>query len=94
MDQGTIKTSKTCYIRNTFEYAIAKTIGDNVISLTEFWENYNIRHAIENIHFAWQQIPANNIRGESGSAFCLIVQIIEISKKKKQILEENLDLMD
>jgi hypothetical protein len=31
--------------------------------LTEFWKNYNIRHAIDNIPHAWQQITANNMCG-------------------------------
>jgi hypothetical protein len=58
MDQGAIATFKACYIRKTFELATAKTTGDDAISLTEFWKNHNITHAIENIHPAWQQIPA------------------------------------
>ncbi|XP_063152245.1 uncharacterized protein LOC134492057 isoform X1 [Candoia aspera] len=63
MDQGVIATFKAYYIRRTFEQAIAKTTGDDAVSLTEFWKNYNIRHAIENIHHAWQQITADNMRG-------------------------------
>jgi hypothetical protein len=62
-DQGIIKTSKAYYVRNTFEQVIAKTIGNDAISLTEFLEYYNIRHAIENIQQVWQLITANNIRG-------------------------------
>jgi hypothetical protein len=46
----TIATFKAYYIRETFEQTTVKTTGDDVISLTEFWKNYNIRHAIENIH--------------------------------------------
>jgi hypothetical protein len=63
MNQGTIATFKAYYTRKTSEQTIAKTIEDNVISLTEFWKNYNIRHAIENIHHAWRQTTANNMRG-------------------------------
>jgi hypothetical protein len=37
------------YIRKTFGETIAKTTGDNAISLAEFWKNYNIGRAVENI---------------------------------------------
>jgi hypothetical protein len=58
MNQGTIAIFKAyyVYIRKTFEPAIDKIIGDDAISLTELWKNYNIRSAIENIHYALQQI--------------------------------------
>jgi purine nucleoside permease len=72
MDQGTIATFQAYYIRKTSEQAIAKITEGDVISLTEFWKNYNIRHAIENIHHTWQQTTANNI---CGSTFCHIVEI-------------------
>uniref|UniRef100_A0A5F8GLC9 Tigger transposable element-derived protein 1-like n=1 Tax=Monodelphis domestica TaxID=13616 RepID=A0A5F8GLC9_MONDO len=62
MDQGTIATFKAYYLRKIFEQAVVKTIGDDAMSLTDFWENYNIRDAVENIHHAWQQITANNMR--------------------------------
>jgi hypothetical protein len=63
MDQGTISAFKAHYIRTTCEQAIAETTEDGAVSLTEFWKNYNIRHAVENIHHAFQEITANNIRG-------------------------------
>ncbi|XP_043835158.1 tigger transposable element-derived protein 1-like [Dromiciops gliroides] len=62
MNQGTIATFKAYYLRKIFEQAATKTIGNDAMSLTDFWENYNIRDAIENIHHAWQQITANNMR--------------------------------
>jgi hypothetical protein len=52
----------TIHIRKTFEQAIAKTTEDDAISLTEFRKNY-IRHTTENIHHAWQELIANNMRG-------------------------------
>jgi hypothetical protein len=64
MDQVTIATFMAYYIRKIFEQLIAKTTGDDAISLTEFWKNYNVRRAIENIHNVWQQIIANNMCGE------------------------------
>jgi hypothetical protein len=81
MDQGTIATFKAYYIRKTFEYAIPKTTEYDAIFLTEFWKNYNMRHAIENIHNFWHQIIAKTCV-ECGSALCIIVQIVVISKKK------------
>jgi hypothetical protein len=46
-----------------YEIHYYKTTGDNAISLTELWKNYNFRYAIESIHHAWQQITTNNTRG-------------------------------
>ncbi|XP_036597382.1 tigger transposable element-derived protein 1-like [Trichosurus vulpecula] len=62
MNQGNVAIFKAYYLRKIFEQADAKTTGDEAMSLTDFWGNYNIRDAIENIHHAWQQITTNNMR--------------------------------
>jgi hypothetical protein len=63
MDQWIIATFKAYYMTKKFEQATAKTTEDDAVSLTKFWKNYNMRHATENIHHAWQQITANNMHG-------------------------------
>jgi hypothetical protein len=50
MDQDIISTSKAYYLWRTFEQAVqAATTVESAISLTQFWKNFNIRQAIENI---------------------------------------------
>uniref|UniRef100_A0A5S6Q0H6 DDE-1 domain-containing protein n=1 Tax=Trichuris muris TaxID=70415 RepID=A0A5S6Q0H6_TRIMR len=62
MDQAIIGTFKAYYLRETFQQAIAKTTDDNPISLVQFWKNYNIKNAIDNIANAWQKVSENNMR--------------------------------
>lgn len=62
MDQGVIATFKSYYLRRTFSRAIKATTGDNAPTLTEFWKNYNIRNAIENIGDAWHEVTPSNMR--------------------------------
>jgi hypothetical protein len=52
---------------------------DDTISLTEFWK-HNIRHAMENTMLGSKYMQTTCV--EYGSAFCVIVQIAVISKKK------------
>jgi hypothetical protein len=37
-------------------------MGEGAISMAEFWKNFNIRQAIENIYESWQEVTANTIR--------------------------------
>ncbi len=55
-------TFKAYYTRWTFSQDIEVTMGENAISLTDFWKNYNIRNAIENIDLAWSEITVSNMR--------------------------------
>ncbi|XP_055383839.1 tigger transposable element-derived protein 1-like [Condylostylus longicornis] len=48
MDHGVIATFKAYYIRKTFKQLI-EAVDNNECSIKEFWENYNIKKAIENI---------------------------------------------
>ena len=62
MDQGVIATFKAYYLRKTFAQAIEKTTGENVMTLTQFWKNFNIKNALENINEAWQEVTVSNMR--------------------------------
>jgi hypothetical protein len=62
MDQGIISTFKAFNLRRTFAQAAQATTGEGVISLTEFWKNFNIRQAIENIYEPWQEVTTNTMR--------------------------------
>jgi hypothetical protein len=60
MDQGIISTSEAYYLRRTF--AQASYNGEGAVSLTEFWKNFNIRQAFENICESWQEVVDNTMR--------------------------------
>ncbi len=62
MDQGAIATFKAYYIRRTFSQAIEVTMGENTISLTDFWKNYNVRNATDNIDLAWSEHTVSKMR--------------------------------
>ena len=63
MDQGVIATFKAYYLRRTFSQAIEKTAGDNAqITLTQFWKEFNIKNAVENIGHAWNEVTISNLR--------------------------------
>ena len=32
------------------------------MNLTEFWKNFNIKNAVENINDAWREVTASNMR--------------------------------
>ena len=38
------------------------TTGENDITLQEFWKKYSIKHAIANIHDAWEEVTASSMR--------------------------------
>lgn len=61
MDQGGIANFKAHYLRITFAQAIAGT--DKHQTLREFWKNYNIFHAINNISKGWSKVTTNCMNG-------------------------------
>ena len=56
MDQGVISTFKAYYLRRTFRQLINKTDGENKQFITNFWKNYNIMDAVDNISLSWNEV--------------------------------------
>ncbi|KFD68463.1 hypothetical protein M514_19289, partial [Trichuris suis] len=56
LDQGVIGASKAYYLRRTFKMLIDATDGENCETVMEFWKNYNLRMAIDNIVEAWNDV--------------------------------------
>ena len=52
MDQGIISNFKAYYLRQTFKQMFEKTDVEEKQSTREFWKNYNIMNAIENINLS------------------------------------------
>lgn len=62
MDLGVIATFKAIYLRTTFENAVRAVASDNPLSLKEFWKNFTIKDAIENIKVSWDHLTSSNMR--------------------------------
>ena len=56
MDQGAIANFKAHYLRRTFRQLFHVTDGLSQESIKQFWVNFNIRNAIENIDGVWEDI--------------------------------------
>ena len=63
MDQGVISNFESYYLRRTFHRLLKATDGDNMPSMKEFWKNYNILMAIENINLSWKEVRESCMNG-------------------------------
>ncbi|GFS63285.1 tigger transposable element-derived protein 1 [Trichonephila inaurata madagascariensis] len=63
MDQGVISNFKSYFVRRTFEQMFEKTDGEEKQSIREFWKNYNIMNAVENIDLSWNEITERSLKG-------------------------------
>ena len=61
MDQGVIATFKAYYIRKTFKQ-LFQAVDSNQCSIKEFWKNFNIMNAIENIGSSWQEVQQSCLK--------------------------------
>ena len=63
MDQGVISTFKAYYLRRIFQQLIDKTDGEDKQSISNFWKNYNIMDAVDNINFSWNEVTEKCLKG-------------------------------
>lgn len=56
MGQGVTSTFKAHYLRRTFEHILEATDGEDTAVVREFWRNYNIMDAVDNIAVAWEAL--------------------------------------
>lgn len=56
MAQGVASTFKAHYLRRTFEHMLEATDGEGTATIREFWQNYNILDAVDNIVIAWEAL--------------------------------------
>lgn len=63
MDQGVISNFKAYYLRRTFKQMFEKIDGEEKQSIREFWKNYNIMNAVENINLSWNEITERSLKG-------------------------------
>ncbi|KAM9191847.1 tigger transposable element-derived protein 1-like [Dugong dugon] len=56
MGQGVASTFKAHYLKRTFEHLLETTDGDDKATIREFWRNYDIMDAVDNIAVAWEEL--------------------------------------
>ncbi|XP_054426242.1 tigger transposable element-derived protein 1-like [Pteronotus mesoamericanus] len=56
MGQGVASTFKAHYLKRTFEHILEATDGEDTAVIREFWRNYNIMDAVDNIAVAWEAL--------------------------------------
>lgn len=56
MGQGVASAFKAHYLRRTFEHMLEATDGEDTATIREFWRNYNILDAVDNIAIAWEAL--------------------------------------
>ena len=64
MDQGVIVTFKRFYLRETFKQAIHDIDSDKAkkTTLKDFWSNFSIYNAIENVDTAWNEMKKKTMK--------------------------------
>lgn len=63
MDQGVMSNFKVYYFRRTFRQLIDKTDGEDKQSIRDFWKNYNIMDAVDNINLSWNEVTEKCLKG-------------------------------
>ncbi|XP_007091164.1 CENPB DNA-binding domain-containing protein 1 [Panthera tigris] len=56
MGQGIASAFKAHYVRRTFEHILEATDGEDTATIREFWRNYSIMDAVDNIALAWEAL--------------------------------------
>ena len=63
MGQGVVSTFKAYYLRRIFQQLIDKTDEGDKQSISNFWKNYNIMDAVDNINFSWNEVTEKCLKG-------------------------------
>jgi hypothetical protein len=63
MDQGVIATFKSYYLQRTFIQMVKNRAGEDKISVKDFWKNFNIKKAIDNIGDSWTEVSQSCMKG-------------------------------
>lgn len=91
MSQGVASTFKAHYLRRIFEHILEATDGEDTALIREFWRNYNIMDAIDNIALAWEALrpPTMNSVWKKIWPQCVRFQNISLTYNIAQ-LQENI----
>ena len=58
-----ISNFKAYYLQRTFRQLIDKTDGEDKQSIRDFWKNYNIMDAVDNINLSWNEVTEKCLKG-------------------------------
>jgi hypothetical protein len=92
MDQGVIATFKSCYLWRTFIQMVKATAGEDKISVKDFWKNFNIKKAIDNIGDAWTEVSQSCMKGVRKNIWPYVTDThdfdpeIELSNSRRDIV--------
>ena len=103
MDQGVIAAFKVYYLRQSLQEMIRK-MDTSGVSLKEYWKNYSILKAIDNIKMAWEEVivscmkdvwhkiwPSNENYGTNCDNLDMLIK--EISEIVEEVGLDNVDPM-
>ncbi|GLV32614.1 hypothetical protein CBL_00677 [Carabus blaptoides fortunei] len=90
MDQGVFAEFKTYYLRRTFNQAVRACEGENAFNFTEFWNDYNIRQAIDNIGASWDEVPAKTMNMVWKKLYPECVQFVDDFDNTLDTIKENI----
>ena len=81
MDQGVISNFKLYYLHRIFHQLLKATDRDIMSSMKEFWKNYNILMAIENIHLSWKKVKESCMDGTRRQLWpeCILKDIEDVN---------------
>ena len=63
MDQGVISNFKSYYLRRTFKQLLSATDANDTTTMKEFWKNYNVLKAVNNIGDSWNEVKLSCMNG-------------------------------
>ena len=61
MDQGITTAFKLCYVQRLMLQLLRETDAENKESLKRFWQDYNIKKALNNIKIAWEDVVPSTL---------------------------------
>ena len=61
MDQGVISTFKAYYLRRTMRQLVENTDSVDKSNVRQFWKEFNIKKAVDNIGHSWAEITLTNM---------------------------------
>ena len=101
MDQAVIATFKAYYLRQSLQDMI-RPMDTSWVFLKEYWKDYNILKAIDNIKMAWEEVTVSCMKGaghniwrryENYGTNCGILDMLikEISETAEEVGLDNVD---
>lgn len=93
MDQGVKTTFKAYYLRRLINQFKREMNSENKPTVREYWQNYNIKNAIENIYHSWNDLTLATMNGVWAKLWPECVQnLANYQEKFSDLLKSIVDL--